>query len=504
MVSIHFIKTEYDMSVKLTNKVITEKFFNIESRLDLLDGSSEVSIIWERIRHIISKQILVELGLHKSKNKIKPQKQNITWKITKGYGLLWNSIVRNPFFVWRRPTYLFWGSPRRKMGNDGYYIDIYTDYFSELLPTRSSITIEKPYEWKHLKPVKTERIKYADFFLVCIFFLKRLYPGKSKFKIDPVFKEIEKEICNEFGVSIKIQKLVRETRLSRIVSLFIYRIYLRMIKPELLFLVGSYGKSNLIEAAKLEDITTIELQHGVYGPLHMGYSFPGELKKRSFPDYLFTFGQYWCENVSFPVGNEKVFPVGFPHLSLTVKNYDTFNKKDQVIFLSQPTTGFNIAQYALSIAKQKDRPKSILYKLHSDEYRWWREEYPDLSWAHDKGIITVIDSDSPLLYSLLAESKYQVGVNSTALFEGIAFNCRTVILKITGHEYMADLVNSGMVLLVDTGTSLDFNRVPRIEESVDYLFNKDWENAFNKAINKIIKNSNRDNNLNQDNKMGRR
>ena len=489
MINIHFLRMVYGMPEKITNKDITERIFNIENRLDLLDGSSEVSIIWERIRHIVSKQLLIELGLHKSKNKIRPQKQNLLWKIRIGCRLLWNSIVKNPFFVWRKPTYLFWGSPRRKMGNDGYYIDIYTDYFSELLPGGATVTIEKPYEWKHFKPVKTERIKYADFFLLCIFLFKKIYPWKDKIKIDPVIKEIEKEIYNEFGVTIKIQKMARETQLSRIVSLLVYRFFLRMKKPELLLLVGSYGKSNLIEAAKIEGITTIELQHGVYGPLHMGYSFPGELKKKSFPDYLFTFGQYWCDNVSFPAEKEKIFPVGFPHLSLTAKNYNTSNKKDQVVFISQPTTGFNLAQYALSVAEQKDRPKSILFKLHSDEFRWWREEYPDLLRAHEKGIITVVDSDSPALYSLLAESKYQVGVNSTALFEGIAFNCRTVILKITGHEYMSDLVNYDMVLLVDTGTPLDFNRIPRIEESVDYFFNKDWENAFNKAIMKIIKDS---------------
>jgi hypothetical protein len=40
--------------------------------------------------------------------------------------------------------------------------------------------------------------------------------------------------------------------------------------------------------------------------------------------------------------------------------------------------------------------------------------------------LEVVVGDTPSLYQLMAESKWQIGVNSTALFEGMMFLCKNI------------------------------------------------------------------------------
>ena len=74
----------------------------------------------------------------------------------------------------------------------------------------------------------------------------------------------------------------------------------------------------------------------------------------------------------------------------------------------------------------------VIYKLHQGELVGWKEKFP---WLDSSGI-TVIDHDRCNLYALLAESRIQIGVCSTALYEGMAFGCATYCLDLPGVEIM--------------------------------------------------------------------
>ena len=74
----------------------------------------------------------------------------------------------------------------------------------------------------------------------------------------------------------------------------------------------------------------------------------------------------------------------------------------------------------------------IVYKLHPKEYDSWKHDYP---WLIDSNI-EVIDSNLNDVYYYMAKANLQIGCNSTVLFEGLGFNLDTVILKISGYEYM--------------------------------------------------------------------
>ena len=54
---------------------------------------------------------------------------------------------------------------------------------------------------------------------------------------------------------------------------------------------------------------------------------------------------------------------------------------------------------------------------------------------YNVSIVTNVD-----LYEYLAKSEYQAGVFSTALYEGVEFNCKTILLKLPGIEYMDQFI----------------------------------------------------------------
>lgn len=472
-----------------THEYVVRKFIEIEKRLNLLN-QSEDALIWERMRHIVIDNTFLKIGMHESKRKMEIGKLKNMKKFYILILLMYNSLLYNPFFVWKKPKYLFWGSPRRKKENN-YYVDIYTDYLSELLPKEKVMTVEKPYNWSHLTPAFTKKLKYADFFLLCTFILKRLYVKKNNIYVGNIFKKVEIELYQEFGVNLPIHKLAVSTAVSRKIALLIFKTYLKWIRPEIIFLVSSYGKANLIEAAQKQNIVTVELQHGVLSPTHLGYSFPKPLKKKCFPDYFFSFGIYWSQHVNFPIEYEKIIPIGFPYLNSKVQSIGKIEKKDQILFLSQSTSGSQVIQCAIMLAHSSSRPKSIIFKLHPDEYRWWKKEYPDLLKAEKQGLLQVVDKDNPGLYELLAESEYQVGVNSTAIYEGIAFGCRTIIVKINGHEYMRDLIDSGSAILLEPEKfHLHYSDAPQLKREINDIFHGQWEKSFLSAVKKIEENKN--------------
>ena len=56
--------------------------------------------------------------------------------------------------------------------------------------------------------------------------------------------------------------------------------------------------------------------------------------------------------------------------------------------------------------------------------------------------------------ALLASASYQVGVATTALFEGMVLGCRTVVAQLPGHEYLLPVVERGDAVLADSPTAL--------------------------------------------------
>jgi hypothetical protein len=91
-----------------------------------------------------------------------------------------------------------------------------------------------------------------------------------------------------------------------------------------------------------------------------------------------------------------------------------------------------------------------VYKPHPGEVDRWREEYP---WLVDAPV-DVVGADGPPLHRLFAESRAQVGVYSTALYEGLRFGLETYLLDVPWMPSPPGLDDEAAVVTVDSAQGL--------------------------------------------------
>ena len=95
-------------------------------------------------------------------------------------------------------------------------------------------------------------------------------------------------------------------------------------------------------------------------------------------------------------------------------------------------------------------------------------------------MLEIVDTDTPSLYTLLAQSCWQIGVYSTALFEGIALGCQLILVDLPGIEHMAPLLKTGRVQLVKTPEEIQFTETEGFADLREELFASDWRSNWRK------------------------
>ena len=395
---------------------------------------------WERIRFTVFMKLFLTLVNVKEvdKERIKDETSRIVNYFLKfrNYLLSIFRFRKNPFLAKQHDLVLFSNS-RRKKQDDGYWWDIYTDHLEKKLGY-STILLEKDFFLKYRKPVKTERIAYHTFLDLLVDLKKYFRLSRVKFNDDDkiYLQKLSQEIESVFSLDINLVSLVYHTLSKRKRELSLYHKLLKKIKPKVAIVVCSYGKENFIEVCKSNDIPVIELQHGVITRYHIGYSYEKETaKKHNFPDFLFSFGNYWKETVKYPIPKEKIFNVGYPELEIRKELYKNVKKQKQILFISQKTIGSFLSKIAVELSETKNLDYKIIYKLHPFEVFTWEEDYPWLAQSN----IDITDHKGKNLYKLLAESEILIGVYSTAIFEGLSFDLKTFLYDAPGIDYMQPL-----------------------------------------------------------------
>jgi hypothetical protein len=426
--------------------------FTLEAEHDLFAKRISGVYIWERIRFPVLYRLLQELEITGQ-----PQAEGDISKVKTVYRMLRSVVVRSPFFA--NPTdVLVWGHERRKQIDDGRWMDIYCDPVVGAVD--ESITyLEKLHEGEHLTPTVTEDVRYLDFVQYAGNVLRLFVDDESLLSREDVqtLRTIEGLLKGKFGTSPDLVGLVGRLLLERRAQLPLYEAILRRVDPDVALLVVSYHREPFVEACQRRGVPTVELQHGVISRDHLGYSYPGDGVKRTFPDYFFSFGEFWNEAVDLPIPADRVYSVGYPYLEQQVASRVETASTGPVLFLSQGTIGRRLSRLAVEVAEAYPELE-IVYKLHPGEYSHWQSEYPWLTNAPFEVV-----GEAPL-YDLFAESAAQVGVYSTALYEGLCFDLDTYIVDLPGVASMDRLLDSGAAQLVSTPDELgDALRDPRSE-----------------------------------------
>lgn len=395
--------------------------------------------IWERIRHKVRAVIN-----KKTKNKTSAYEKDWSlWGLSKTlYRYACNTVsLKN----WHPPPsrLFFVGHQRRKIEEDGKWWDIYCDPIHDVCDI-SYVHYEFPYRTAHKSPAKTRELRKLD----SINLMKNI-PFVGRFSLNKEEKKVisdwNSKINKAFNIRLNLKKMIQESLKERISGIKVYNYLIDKVEPDAFILTVSYGKETLIEVCKSRNIPVVELQHGYIDSTHLGYSFPSNRRKEMFPDYLLTFGEHWHDGINFPIPDSRLIPVGFPYLDSKLSKYSKKSEReDNIIFISQPTIGEELSKLASKVANSTQESKSVVYKLHPHEYENWRERYPWLI----KSKCTVVDNDMPHLYDLFARSNFQVGVNSTALYEGLAFGLTTLLYGDSDTKIADDLKEIGRAQVV--------------------------------------------------------
>ncbi|MGY5871405.1 MAG: hypothetical protein RTV72_04090 [Candidatus Thorarchaeota archaeon] len=418
------------------------EFLKFEDDLDLFSKRIAGVLFWERIRT----RIYFQIYFRSLETKVELIPSYSLLHRMRFYLSSFLNIVRNPYFT-RQKDVLLIGHPRRLLGSDKKWWDIYTDTFIDYLDV-SHVAIEASYYLEHRSPTRTPHIRYFDFLDLIARLRSMLGFSKIRFISNErkMIAEIEKSLLDRFNIKVNVNHIALMTLKIRASKLPLYIQLLKRIKPKLILLVNSLGKETLIEAGKILKIPTAELQHGVINNFHPTYAFNNGKRKYTFPDYMLVWGDYWKENIDYPIPQDNIVNIGFPFIDRELSKCKHIQKKTQILFISQGYVGDGISQLALSLSQELESDFTIAYKLHPSECDTWKEIYP---WLVDSKV-DVIDRKDTSLHQLFSESIAQVGVGSTAVFEGLAHGLITYILNVSGAEYFDDLAKRGYVTMISS------------------------------------------------------
>ena len=132
-----------------------------------------------------------------------------------------------------------------------------------------------------------------------------------------------------------------------------------------------------------------------------------------------------------------------------------------------------LAKFARDISKQFSKKLIVEYKPHSREFY---EQEPDYFTELRNAGVVISDRHADL-YEIFARSRWQVGIFSTALYEGLYFGTACFVVNTIGSEHMKGLINLDLARLISSPKDIDLNWQAE---------KKDLNNIFSKPSKKKI------------------
>lgn len=366
------------------------------------------------------------------------------------------SLIRYSVFRGKRaekPVDLLIFAHERRVKTGAYYECIYTEALAQNFV---SLTLEHPHNYEHLRPVGNRDLMYTDYLVVKgnLYHLlhRKLHTAKYKeiyhaieSRMEDPLEEMRESFCWDLDKG-KIIRMLTERVFTYLVEQKELDRIVRKTSPKAIVEVVYYGMQKMIanELGKKYGIPTIELQHGTMHSEHAGYQFADGAAVRQLPDYMFLFSEFWKTQIHVPIPENHMRVTGFPYFERQMRRYREKTVREDnrqtILFVSQGTIGRELSRIAAETASMlPEETYRILYKLHPGEYADWQTKYP---WLADSGI-KVYDNSEINIYELFAVSDMQVGVYSTAIYEGLGFGLRTLICEVGHWKTMEALIRGG-------------------------------------------------------------
>jgi hypothetical protein len=234
-----------------------------------------------------------------------------------------------------------------------------------------------------------------------------------------------------------------------------------------LYLVCSHGKEGIIKAAKDLNVKVSEFQHGTMTKYHMGYSFPNNPHIPYFPDEILLFGEFWSDSTPLPLEKSALKFVGYEDFNQKIRLHKDIKKKNKITFISQWTVGQDMIKKAIEVAKDHLEYK-IIYRLHPSEYE--NKQFYLNKIKESKLDNLEIGCIKKTVLEEIADSKYVIGVYSTAIYEALALNCKVMLLSFYGIEYMGYLIDNNYVQRINLNEKINLDNINLKSIGSEYFF----------------------------------
>jgi len=414
-------------------KTIVDKIIHEESRYKLFSIAYKKRSFWAYYRMYFYYCVTKDMDILDASN----AKIVFSWRYIKRV-----FSIFNVFKMLEKKEYFVLEHPRGNSDNKDIYTDEYTKMIGRdkcaFFSFSQNGTVRKSDEVIVLDLLKIVSKVISKFLYV---FIK--VPSHYSSFLD-TFTQIDKD---------KYTKQYRRYYLEYICQYYFYRYLLKMKKTQKVLLVVSYYNMPLIAAAKNLQIHVTEFQHGVISPYHLGYHFPNLIESNFFPDRLITFSPYWKDVVEYPK-NVDIISLGNSYLSLEKMKIEKTAKS--ILIISQTTIGKKLETFLLNNIDDLSSYQ-IYFKLHPNEFVLKARKYKALTKYININVVT----DEWSITELQNICEYQIGIYSTAIYEGIEKECKTILLKDTGIEYMKDLINKNSVIV----TEYNIKIIPILEKA---------------------------------------
>ena len=259
---------------------------------------------------------------------------------------------------------------------------------------------------------------------------------------------------------------IRDKYFEGILLQYFYSALIKSIVPQRIFLMPWYLHYPAVVASKKYIIPCYDIQHGVIHDNHYGYNFNSSTSF-PLPKKFLLLGDYWKkfirvgQNVEYEIiGNTILASLGNP-ISVT-------QKSENIIVISQYSIRHKIAA-ELSYYLPLLAGQNLFVKLHPKENN--TKAYDQLKVSAQKYNINVelLDGETSI-YSIFEKCTKQIGVSSTAIYEGLSFGMTTLLLQCPGWKNMKNMVNNVDTFLADGSEAvIEFIGTDGCKKSIVYF-----------------------------------
>jgi len=438
--SIPYLPT--DLPPGVTVAWLCEVLWDAEARFGLLDWEVAGVKPWMARRFAIFQWLATELTLIDEG----PEEPPRAWPERLRYHarLLRGAVSKSPFRDTEKCDVLVFEGPRSGIV-DGDRVCVHThSLVSDLTQQGKRVRLlDSHLDGFHIKSPDPRR-RFIDSIAIesgARFRLSRWTPTDSDLRF---LTTLEKHLTSALSIPVGLGWLLTPGVPRFKASYIPYRRLLQKLQPTEIFVVCAYSVlAPLVAAAKNLGIRVTEVQHSVTSRYHMGYGYPGASARSIdyLPDRFLAWTRVGRYLADLPCQVEAIAPPW----TRSGLSPGTVKEERLMVVLSQPVIARRLAK-ALLDRSQQLLPYRLVVKPHPAELAdpRLRQVFEPLRELRN---VTITESSD--LRKLLSRAEYQVGVYSTALYEGIHLGCRTLLIPLPGIEHMSHLLPSGEATLLD-------------------------------------------------------